>query len=89
MDKVTWYNNCQLYGYDYALKTLTMYIINGKPNDFLPDCGTRTMSKIASLAIEGMHIDTNIDYLDTLYGFDLYMKMFGNYDYNKESDEIT
>lgn len=84
MNKLTWYNNCAIYGFDYALNILTKYVDDGQPEDFVPNCTARHMCKIASFGIEGISIDSDICLTDTLYGFDLYMKMFGNYDYNKD-----
>lgn len=86
LDRSEWYNKCKAYGYIYALFVLTYYVKAKQPNTFLPTCtSSRSMAKIASLAIEGKDIDSDIVLTDTEYGFDLYMKMFGNYGYDKHS----
>ena len=74
------------YGYDYALNLLISYVKNKQPRTFLPNCtGARSMARIASLAIEGLPINSNVEFIETKFGFDLYMKMFGNSDYNNDS----
>lgn len=82
IDVDDWYKKCYDHGFDYALSTLTYYVNNKQPKSFLPSCGgARSMCKIASFGIEKKPINSIIELTDTKFGFDLYMKMFGNFDY--------
>lgn len=79
-----WYSKCSEFGYDYALNVLTYYVQNNQPATFLPSCtGSRSMAKIAAFGIEGIPIESDIALTDAKHGFDLYMKMFGNHDYDQ------
>jgi hypothetical protein len=70
--------------YDFArnnglIKTkrlLRKFVEDGQSDDFIPGAMSSTMCRIASLAIEGKDIESNLSYSETKYGPDLYFYMW-------------
>lgn len=65
-------------GKDEVKKLLRDHVMNGQPDEFVPNYTTRAMCRIVGAALDKIPIEEikNISYLDTRYGSELYNYMW-------------